>query len=176
MYRTDCVCGWLCLRALCVCTSCMCRLCLVKRCVCGWLQAVFVRGVCVCVCKFVGLHMPSRCAGLQPVCKLRVCARVSFRVCKLCGCVQGLAWVSVCTQIRGLCLCALCVFVLRVCVCTLRGVCVQAVLVCVGLRVQVCGFAACSGGGFAHTNLQTVPPVCMCGGVAGCLHALCVCV
>lgn len=76
---TECVCarpacGRLHLRAPCACASHMCGLCLVKRCVCGWLQAVFARGAVrarVCVTLWgCELRVPARCAGLQPVCKL----------------------------------------------------------------------------------------------------------
>lgn len=58
-----------------VCVSCTRRLCLVKRCVCGWLQTLCTVGgvmhVRVCISLWgCELRVPTRCAGLQPVCKL----------------------------------------------------------------------------------------------------------
>lgn len=92
-----------------VCVSSPCRLCLLKRCVCGWMQAVFAWGVRAHtrVDKFVGLQTacsPVMCGFAACLQALSVCEFWGLRALRMCV-HAGLRAVPVCW-----------VFVLRVCV------------------------------------------------------------
>lgn len=153
-----------------VCVSSACRLCLLKRCVCGWLQAVFAWGVRAHtrVDKFVGLQ--TACA--PAICGFAACLQAS----SVCVCeFWGARALQMCVHAGSRAVSVCWVFVLRVRVCLHTGGMLQAVLVCVwgGCVCRSVGLQAARGA--VRTNLQTVSRVCTCGGVAGCLCALCVC-
>lgn len=113
-----------CLRMLRV--SSACSLCLLKRCVCGRLQAVFARGVRAHthtrVDKFVGLQAaraPAMCGFAGCLRALSVCPCEFWGLRALRMCVHaGLRAVSACW-----------VFVLRACACLHTGGVLQAALV-----------------------------------------------
>lgn len=127
---------------------------------------------------------PRVCGSAACLRAASVCVRGSWGVSELRGCVSKGWWrggvcvcvrvcARVCAEVCGLC------FVCAACVCPLWGGCRLCQCLRGGLCMQVRGFAGCTGQGVcvcAHTNLEAVPRVCMRGGVAGCLHAPCVCV
>lgn len=110
-------------RAVSECSS-ACRLCLLKRCVCGWMQAVFAWGVRAHtrVDKFVGLQTVRS----PVVCGFAACLQaLSVCVCEF----WGLRALRMCVHAGLRAVPVRWVFVFRVCVCLHAGGVLQTVLV-----------------------------------------------